>query len=230
MSECTKFEEQTVDYLADELGDEQRAALEQHLEGCAGCRTRLEDYRLIVSTYRELPEVEPSRESTETILEESRIEVAGGRVASIAPPERSRSRSYVAIGIGLAAMVALGLALWWEHARRVEQEAIAIEAAAERDLLKKEAEEAQRAAMAAAAEAARKAEEAAAEAKRLKGTLEEKEALARAKKLAEEADKAKGKTAAARKSAMTKDDVLRKQKGKKKKGMASDPLGADFEL
>jgi predicted anti-sigma-YlaC factor YlaD len=230
MTECARFEELLVDYLGDELDDETTAELRRHLEGCESCRAALADYEQIVSAYRDLPEVEPSRESDEAILAESRIEVAGGRIASIAPEAGSRSRRYLALGIGLAAMVALGLALWWEHGRRVEQENLAVEALAERDRLRKEAEEAQKAALAAAAAAAREAEEAAAEAKRLKGTLEEKEALARAKKLAEEAEQAKAKSASARKSGATEEEKLRAKKGKKKKGMGNDPLGADFEL
>jgi uncharacterized protein HemX len=230
MTECAKFEEQLVDYLAGELDDARSVELQRHLDGCASCRALLDDYRKIVSAYRELPEAEPSPESTAAILAESRGErFSGAEVVSIAPPPR-RSRSYLAVGIGLAAMIALGLALWFEHGRRVEQEQATLEALAERDRLQMEAESAQRAAMSAAAAAARKAEEAASEANRLKGTLEEKEALARAKKLAEEAEKAKAKTSAARKPGATKDDLLRKQPGKKKKGMGNDPLGADFEL
>ncbi|MHB9092415.1 MAG: anti-sigma factor family protein, partial [Chloroflexota bacterium] len=42
-------------YLDGRVTDEERAAVEQHLVGCAGCRSELAQLRLVVSTLRALP-------------------------------------------------------------------------------------------------------------------------------------------------------------------------------
>jgi anti-sigma factor RsiW len=56
MITCCKIAELLIDYVANELPEEQRWLVEQHLKHCPACVTYLETYRLTITMTRKLPE------------------------------------------------------------------------------------------------------------------------------------------------------------------------------
>jgi hypothetical protein len=240
MAECARYGELIVDDLAGELDEARQAELACHVETCAGCRVARDESRRVIELYRELPAGEPSA------VVEARVRelvyrddpFAASASFGIAPPARRSRAPWLALAAGLVFALGAGLGYLLHTLRAgAEQDQLLIEATAREDAAKREAEATYEAATAAAAEALRVAEQAATEAARLEGAIDEREALARARKLADEAEQAKAKASAAMKGAAGKNaaagagkQATGKAGGGKKKGLADDPLGADYEL
>jgi anti-sigma factor RsiW len=55
---CRELVELVTDYLDDALPAEERARFEEHLEGCQGCRTYVEQMRLTVRLVQATDELE----------------------------------------------------------------------------------------------------------------------------------------------------------------------------
>jgi len=235
MPECAgKYDEWIVDDLAGELDDERREELASHLAECPTCSALRRESQRVIELYRLIPGDEPGG-AVEAVVRERAFagDAPPGAVAQVAPaPSRARWLALAAMVI-FALGAGVGYGVFYLRAQ-AEQDQLRADHAAETMRVKQEAEAVFEEAAAAAAKAARLAEEAEVEARQLEGSLEEKEALARAKKLAEEADaaKAEAKRAAGKadKAAGAKRKATGKGGGKKKNGLADDPLGADYEL
>lgn len=237
MGECAdKYSEWIVGHLADELDEERRIELEQHIGTCQECRRALEESRRVVRLYKDIPADEPGAEIVAQIHGEAFMADAstGQTLSRVAPdPHPSRGEWFALAALVIFALGAgLGYALYYLQAQS-EKERFRVEQAAENTRLKQEAEAVYQAAADVAADVARVAEETAVEARRLKGKLEEKEALARAAKLVDEAEKAMAKAKAAGGKAGSgagKKKATGKAGGKKRNALGDDPLGADYEL
>jgi hypothetical protein len=59
---CAAMESKLIEYLNGRARPEERRAVEEHLSGCASCKTRAEEFRTLWSTLDDLPEIMPSRE------------------------------------------------------------------------------------------------------------------------------------------------------------------------
>jgi hypothetical protein len=59
---CSAMESKLVEYLDGRARPAERRAVEEHLSGCASCKTRAEEFRALWSTLDDLPEIVPSRE------------------------------------------------------------------------------------------------------------------------------------------------------------------------
>src|SRR2546425_7867358 len=101
------------DYLDDELGRAERAALEAHLAGCAACRGVLDELRRVVARAQTLEDRAPARDLWSGIAREI------GRGRGARAPARRFSFSVSQL---LAASIALVLlsagAVWLSVARR----------------------------------------------------------------------------------------------------------------
>ena len=76
-TECSKTREQLTSYLDGELGDNERARLELHLESCRSCRQEYNSLRQTVSLLRQVPEV--NSEHTFRIDEKNVAQKTGDR-------------------------------------------------------------------------------------------------------------------------------------------------------
>jgi tetratricopeptide (TPR) repeat protein len=72
MSDCTRFEVEGLEYLEGSLSAPARDAFETHLASCGPCRDTAQAYRLILDSYRELPESPAPPESARRILASAR--------------------------------------------------------------------------------------------------------------------------------------------------------------
>ncbi len=108
---CNKAQRYISEYVDGTLGARQAAALERHLERCAGCREVLEDFRAMKLSAAELPAPEPGDEVW------SRIRTGLVRAAASAKrPETSPSRglfglAWTSPALRLAGAAALALIL-----------------------------------------------------------------------------------------------------------------------
>ncbi|HTC62097.1 MAG TPA: zf-HC2 domain-containing protein [Candidatus Saccharimonadales bacterium] len=59
---CATMESKLIEYLDGRARPDERREVEEHLSGCASCKTRAEEFRAIWSTMDDLPEIIPSRE------------------------------------------------------------------------------------------------------------------------------------------------------------------------
>src|SRR5215510_13438476 len=57
---CEKMETRILPYVDGRLKDGERAEVEKHLEGCAACRVRVNEFRAVTDLLDELPVIEPS--------------------------------------------------------------------------------------------------------------------------------------------------------------------------
>ncbi len=57
--ECNEIRDNLSLYIDDELSEEEKKALEEHLDNCPECRKELEEYRIIIKAINELPDEEP---------------------------------------------------------------------------------------------------------------------------------------------------------------------------
>jgi anti-sigma factor RsiW len=55
MMTCRQLVEVLIDFVSDELPDDHRQLIEQHLEMCPPCVTYIETYRLTIQLTRQLP-------------------------------------------------------------------------------------------------------------------------------------------------------------------------------
>ena len=95
---------QLSDYLDGELAPHERAAVDEHLAACAGCRGVLDDLRTIVESARRLPSgARPERELWEGI--EARIEAHDTPIVSFGRASRRR------FAFTLPQLAAAGIAL-----------------------------------------------------------------------------------------------------------------------
>ena len=236
----------TVDELLRAIGDGRLPEKPFH-DGCMLCSMWWEDRTTqpgqtesmrVIELYRQIPGDEPSPAVDAFVREQAFADVEVPTVAAaVAPaPRPSRAKWFaLAATVIFAAGVGVGYGAFYLQSA-TEHEQIRADQAAEPAPapVVQDVEASYEAAAAEAAKAARLAEEAEVEAKRLEGSLEEKAAMARAKKLAEDAEKAKAKAKGAAgkasKAAGGGGKAAGKGGGKKKKSIAEDPLGADFEL
>jgi anti-sigma factor RsiW len=59
---CAAIESKLVEYLDGRARPAEHRVVEEHLSGCASCKTRAEEFRTLWSTLGDLPEIVPSRE------------------------------------------------------------------------------------------------------------------------------------------------------------------------
>ena len=57
---CQKMETRILAYVDGRLKEDERAEVEKHLEGCAACRMRANEFRAVGDLLDELPMIEPS--------------------------------------------------------------------------------------------------------------------------------------------------------------------------
>jgi anti-sigma factor RsiW len=65
---CRELVELVTDYLEGALPDADRARFEAHLEGCDGCRTYLEQFRLVIEASGHIGEESLEPEAREEML------------------------------------------------------------------------------------------------------------------------------------------------------------------
>ena len=58
--QCAAMESKLVEYLDGRAKPADRHAVEEHLSGCASCRLRAEEFRMVWTALDELPEIMPS--------------------------------------------------------------------------------------------------------------------------------------------------------------------------
>ena len=57
---CARMESKILGYLDGRLKENERAEMEKHLEACAACRLRVNEFRAVSGLLDELPVIEPS--------------------------------------------------------------------------------------------------------------------------------------------------------------------------
>jgi negative regulator of sigma E activity len=57
---CERMETRILPYVDGRLKESERAEVEKHLAGCAGCRLRVHEFRSVNELLGELPQIEPS--------------------------------------------------------------------------------------------------------------------------------------------------------------------------
>jgi len=65
--QCSAIESKLIVYLDGRAAPAERHAVEEHLSGCASCRTRAEEFRALSSVLDDLPEISPSPEFDATL-------------------------------------------------------------------------------------------------------------------------------------------------------------------
>jgi hypothetical protein len=107
---CRGWRESLGAHALGQLPEEERAALEAHLEGCAGCRAELES---LAGVARLLPLAEPEHLGTAPVPPAA---LADRVVATIRTERRSRRRRRLRLGLALsgvtAAVAAVALAIF----------------------------------------------------------------------------------------------------------------------
>lgn len=98
MNDCTRIDQELVDYLEGELAGEERVALESHVTSCPRCSDTLRSYRAIQDAYRAVPETDVSAHVAESILGAARQRPVARR--------RVRRALLVAAGLVLCASIA----------------------------------------------------------------------------------------------------------------------------
>lgn len=58
---CNEFNEKLFDYIDDELSDDEKNAMNEHLANCSSCRQKYQEYNSIISSLHDLPLEEPPR-------------------------------------------------------------------------------------------------------------------------------------------------------------------------
>jgi hypothetical protein len=113
---CQEVDQSLVLYLYDELGADQRAALESHLASCEACRQSLEQSRGLIDLLREQPAVNPApdllvhcRQRLEEALDQEQM---GWRALFRAwlPPAAA---AHPARAVTAFTLIALGFSLGW---------------------------------------------------------------------------------------------------------------------
>jgi hypothetical protein len=104
---CRQWRDAIGLYAVDDLGAEDKAALEAHMEGCPHCRAEAESLRDVATL---LARVDPARIEESPAPTPTRL---GGRVAERIGSERnaSRRRLRLRLGFGFAGAAAVGAAV-----------------------------------------------------------------------------------------------------------------------
>ena len=102
------------DYLDDELGRAERAALEAHLAGCAACRGVLDELRQVVARAQTLEDRAPARDLWSGIARE----IGRGRGAARAPARRFSFSVPQLLAASIALVLLSAGAVWLSVARR----------------------------------------------------------------------------------------------------------------
>ena len=131
---CSKARRMMDELLDGDLGEEERAELEAHLERCAACRNELQAIRKAIRYASEASRVEPGREQIEraSAAIRSRIEVEGPRRFIFWPaPAR------IALGVFILALsVGSGLAVGAHYFPRVVIERVEVIVEKEKEVIK----------------------------------------------------------------------------------------------
>jgi tetratricopeptide (TPR) repeat protein len=98
MNDCTRIDQELVDYLEGDLAEEQRVELESHVARCQRCRDTLHSYRTIQDAYRGMPEADVDARVAGRVL-------AAARRRPVA--RRTRRALVVAAGLLLCAAIAV---------------------------------------------------------------------------------------------------------------------------
>jgi hypothetical protein len=121
MQEHREWTTKLSDYLADELGPSERAALDAHLVACAGCRGALADLQRIVADAGALAEVQPPTDLWAGIAAGMRAE------RDVLPfPDRARDPAAYTLRLSPAKLAAAAVVLvalsgsvsWWVGSTR----------------------------------------------------------------------------------------------------------------
>lgn len=110
-NECREWRESLGAYALGQLKDDERAALEAHLDGCAGCRAELASLQPVA---RMLPHADPARFESEAPQPPPEL---GARIAATIAAERRQARRRrlfggFALGGATAALAAAALAIF----------------------------------------------------------------------------------------------------------------------
>lgn len=113
MSDCTRTEEQLVDFLDGTLSRAEHAAIESHAAHCAACGTTLRESRSILTAYRSIPD------------EDAGVAVAS-RVRAAALPhgtsQRARRPPWILAACAAAVLLAaLASVFWFERGASPER-------------------------------------------------------------------------------------------------------------
>lgn len=94
----------------DALGDDERAALEAHVAGCAVCAPVLAQFRELHTRFAALPRLRAEFDVSAAV--DRRISEAGRAAPERAPRERGRMRWWQVALAGPGGALAVGLGLW----------------------------------------------------------------------------------------------------------------------
>lgn len=104
MSDCTRTEEQLVDFLDGTLSRAEHAAIESHAAHCVACATTLRETRSILASYRSIPDEDAGDEVAERLRTAART----------APIERrARRRTRLLLACVAAALVTVVVSVLW---------------------------------------------------------------------------------------------------------------------
>jgi anti-sigma factor RsiW len=99
---CEEVADRLLELLYEELSPDESRRVEGHLEGCPGCRRKLEGYRRAQGFARALPELSPPPARFAALLAEAQAAVAAPVLAPVATP----------IKVPVEAPVAKGPSFW----------------------------------------------------------------------------------------------------------------------
>lgn len=85
---CVALENKLIEYLDGRARPSDRRAVEEHLSGCAACRTRAEEFRAVFSALDDLPELSPSPSFDATLRAAIAVEPARRPFWNWAPSPR----------------------------------------------------------------------------------------------------------------------------------------------
>lgn len=107
MSDCTRIEEQLVDYLDGTLSRAEHAAIEGHAAHCAACGIALRESRSILASYRSIPDEDVGAEVADRLRAAARPRAAARRVPR---------RAWVLVaGAAAVLLAALASVLWFQR-------------------------------------------------------------------------------------------------------------------
>jgi hypothetical protein len=104
---CREYRSQFSAYLDGDLSAEERHSLEVHLKECLPCYRQWSSFQRSVGLLRKLPDLEPPEHLTTRV-----IATANSRRFSRLPWFRAHPRRWLPLGVGIAALLAVSVALW----------------------------------------------------------------------------------------------------------------------
>jgi anti-sigma factor RsiW len=99
---CEKASQELIAYLDGRMDAVERRETEEHLEGCAACRQRAEEFRRIWSVMDEVPAIEPSFGFDARVRQRVAAEPRGGWFTWFAPQAR----------LAFSAVLLIALTVW----------------------------------------------------------------------------------------------------------------------